>query len=1210
MGESVLERFWDFIGRVFLLQPEVFQQVNNAPDGWILALILVLVSGLSLSIAEAIILFINRVKPIRFIFSLLIGAILSLCGTLFLVFSTWLLGFLPGATTLSLPELINIIGLSSAPLLFSFLGAIPYFGIPLLSLLSIWHLLAMVVGFGAIAGVPLGQAFTYIVFGWLVLQLLQRTLGQPIANLGRTLADRVAGVTLVRGEEARLQLIQANLLQPASPLISVPVSRPSPTRAVIEQTRPSVSQSIETSLSPLITPTKQQKTSFSAFSLFGLLGIFLLTVMMVILLAPLRDWVLGSYNTLPRTLRFGVDLVWIALVALTIAGFLAPLETLGWWAGWYNDEIDTTINTGTLTEPVTSSQTIRRYLIYLDGIGQSSFQYLPDVETFLSALSPELPHDMALIRGIMTYSVLNNPLDEDRPLAFLWQLADKFRFSNPASLLGMMVNLRNVLIVAVSADQRYGPIYHQGIAQILYNALMKAGYRVGSGVPVTLIGYSGGGQMSAATAGVLKKAVGASIDVISLAGVISGNCNIPEIEHLYHLVGEKDEVEKLGPILFPGRWSIFPFSYWNRAKRRGKITLISLGPVGHQVPGGLLDGMAYLPDGRSYLQQTIAYIRQILDGELLAPNQRPPRKPSNYRRYKAGEFTHPSYYPLDLPVDPALYQPIAPWMGRLILPKLTERSIVQGVWMEIHHAPPEYPDLVGQRVKLRWGDNPNLQSMIAAVKRDVHFSPDAEYTSEYGGLIHPDRLDHWQRVDPLESLAGSRPDDDMVVMLFEPVVVESWGSETILKIFQQPSQITGRYYALVRFLSPIAGTDAFEVIHFNSFSRHFDGLLEKVRLPDVIADQNSCFPSTSARIERSPLNATGWYIYGAKDANGVFVVQSLAPRSLVKLAPDRVIAGKKASYRYIHRESWQNIAQEKGKISSVLVGVDRPAVDSWQEGERALVIHTYGGIGGQKREPAASGPVFFGHFAYGIATVIRDPLSNELRFEIHYDQVYTHNTDGLIAGSLHWSRYMGDRQFGWVGVRPTCDILIKFEPFTGYFQFETFRASPLNLMRSQLEVMTARYRIGDGTGGTYVGAANNCSQDSNQALFASITMMQQRIADNQQFLDTWFSDRPDRAHEYQQLLQLKKALQKDLQPLDLPRPDWLKNEYNLGTTLEDRPLRNLLMGLGSGRTLLPRLASDTIARTFLRHGAEIWVLRTNQIGGDDPEISPIAPMTL
>ncbi|MBV8883295.1 MAG: hypothetical protein JO235_04750 [Chroococcidiopsidaceae cyanobacterium CP_BM_RX_35] len=165
-------------------------------------------------------------------------------------------------------------------------------------------------------------------------------------------------------------------------------------------------------------------------------------------------------------------------------------------------------------------------------------------------------------------------------------------------------------------------------------------------------------------------------------------------------------------------------------------------------------------------------------------------------------------------------------------------------------------------------------------------------------------------------------------------------------------------------------------------------------------------------------------------------------------------------------------------------------------------------------------------------------------------------------------------------------------------------------MLSQLEAMTARYRIGDGTGATYVGPANNCAQDSNQALFASLRSLAQAIAANQSLLQTWLANNPEQAYHYQQLQKVKAKLYRKLQPLGAPRADWEANEFNLGTTLEDAPLRNLWVGLGSWRTLLPRKASDTIVQVFLKHGAAVWVLRTNQVGGHDPDIEPISPMTL
>lgn len=777
-----------------------------------------------------------------------------------------------------------------------------------------------------------------------------------------------------------------------------------------------------------------------------LLGMLLLFLVIALLLRPIRLSLFGWYGSFPWLIRRIFDLSWIGVVALVFAGLLAPLETLGWWAGWYGDDLDTNLKTrqnatvppdpsssGTNPENSLDDRSISRYVVYVDGVGQSSEAYTPDVDEFVRALQ------------------------------------------------------------------------------------------------------------------------------------------------------------------------------------------------------------VVLPDGQSHLQQTISLILSILQGRLPIATLPRSRKTSNYEQYKQADFNDYTYYPLTQTVDLQWYRPIAPWMGRSILPQPDERRRLRGIWFEVHHADRGYEFLVGQRVMLRWAEDSRVKDLVRAVTHDVHFSLDAEYSSQYGGSIHPDRLNHWQQLDPLESLAGSHPTDDSIVMLEGEVRVEqiesrgiggvetnrdrpisaSTNLSTALYIRSQPVEITGRYYGLVRFEAPVARSDRFQVRHFNATSRQFDGWAEVVRLPQVLLAKNyGSYPSTTRHLEQNPLNETGWYIYGAKDANGYFVVQALAQRSLFRLQPDRVIFGSKPSYRYIRQESWANAVAQKGKISSVLcVGnhqSDRiqSAIDDWQVGDRALLLHVYGGIGGSKKEPAASTPLFFGHFAYGLATVIRDPLSDERRFEIQYYQVYDHNTDGLTAGTLHWSRYMGDRQFGWLGNRPVCDILIKFEPFTGEFKINGRQYSVLSTMLSQLEAMTARYRIGDGTGATYVGAANNCAQDSNQALFASLRSLIEAIDTNQETLQTWLTHNPNQIQRYQQLLKVQTRLYQRLQTLGAPRTDWEANEFNLGTTLEDEPLRNLWTGLGSWRTLLPRKSSDTIVKVFLEQGASVWVLRASQVGGHDPDIEPISPMTI
>lgn len=1245
MPDHALSQIKELLGGAFALHRETFRLVSILPNGLWLALIVVLLAGLSLAIGQSIVLFINRVKPTRFVFSLLLNAILFTFGYIFLVFSTWIITLLPGSVNVPFLTLAKVLGLAYAPLLFSFLGALPHLGYPLQNLFSIWSLLATVVAFTAVTNLSLAGSFGYVVVGWAVKQILENTIGQPISQFGQTLAEKVAGVDLA-DDRAELQAMIAARTRPATP-IGITSHQPSlpEIRDLVQasgrggdaEAAQAVAQAVITDMAgpqfnvvqganiadPLMHLDQQtSKIPKPVLLGLGLVGMVIVFLLVAILLRPIRDGLFGWHDHLPRVFRWLFDLTWIAVIAVVFAGILAPLETLGWWAGWFGDDLDTS-TAQAIAVPNSaiaanqSAKTISRYVVYLDGIGQSGEEYTPDVEDFLNALRPALPEDMELVSGLMMYSVLNKPLDEDRPLAFLWKTADKMRWTNPTALLGLMLNLRNVFIVAVSADKRYGPIYNQGIAQVLFDGLVKRGYRPGSSTPITLIGYSGGGEMSVAAAPYLKKAMSAPIDVISLGGVMSANNDFLKLEQLYHVVGDKDFVERVGPIIFPGRWKMFPLSFWNRAKRRGNISIISPGPIGHQVPGGYMDPKATLPDGRTYLQNTIEIILKILQGDVFEYEAMMPRTMSNYALYQEAAFVRPEYYPLKQAIDQTLYRPLGTWMGRLILPEPEARHRVRGCLFEVYHAPASHAQLIGKVVNLRWSPEPNIQKLVHAVTKDVHFSADAEFGVKYGGLVHPTRLNHWQQVNPLESLAGGHPTDDLIVMLNEPVEMGNDPADLALYIRSTPVQITGQYYGVVQFVQPIAGTDQFQVVHFNPTSRQFDGIQETVLVPPVkLAAAYGSYPSTTRDLEKMPLNEQGWYIYGAQNAAGQFVVQSLAPRALLRVQPDRIVAGKEAARRYLFKESWHNAPAQKGTISSVLCVGDsenrnnQALIDDWKEGDRALVVHTYGGIGGNQKEPAAATPIFFGHFAYGLAQVVHDPLTQELRFDIRYHQVYTHNTDGLVAGTLHWSRYMGDRQFGWLGSRPTCDLLIKLDAFTGYYDFDGNLQSPLDTMLTSLQVMTARYRVGDGTGGTFVGPANNCSQDSNQALFACLRQTEASINAHQQWLQTWGQRHPEQSQRFQQLLHLEQELQLELQPFGGPRSDWENNEFNLGSTLEDNPIRNLLTGLGSWRTMFPRLSSDKIARIFLKYGAAIWVLRTNQIGGYDPDIEPIAPTSM
>jgi predicted Abi (CAAX) family protease len=563
------------------------------------------------------------------------------------------------------------------------------------------------------------------------------------------------------------------------------------------------------------------------------------------------------------------------------------------------------------------------------------------------------------------------------------------------------------------------------------------------------------------------------------------------------------------------------------------------------------------------------------------------------------------------------YQPVGTWTGRLILPTPPQRRLDGAVLFEVQNAEPAYSELVGQVVWLQWSVEPLVQQFVETVTRDVELTQPA-LISLKAGNIHPERLNHWKRVGPLESLAGARPQDNVIVSLPEPVEyrASSPTDQPTLIIQDSPVQITGRQVALVKIIRPeTRGSERFLIRHYNLQSQEFDGPWEIIQIPQVSPDFKGILKSSINFIEQSALNEAGWYVYGERGVEGIFITQAIEPRAIVQLQPDEVRIGLPAAKAYLHHQNWKHTTAKKGTARTVLLtptaSLAEQALVYWKEGDQALVIHTFGGIGGNQAEPTLFG-VVTGHFAYGVARVVRDRFTKELRFEIEYQQVYAHNVDGIVAGATKWCCYMGNLQRGWLGSRPVCDIVVKLDAITQDYQFDEIRLSPLKEFCRHLAIMTARYRIGDGTGAAVVTPATSCVQDSHQALYITIQQVEATIASHPQIQD-WLNRHPDhpQTQRFQQLVQLSRALEERLVPVGICRSDWQKNALNLkGTPSHDPNWKIFLKALTTWRTILPRRAHDEISEVLLRHGAQLWVIRTNQVGGFNPNIEPLAPTAI
>jgi predicted Abi (CAAX) family protease len=454
--------------------------------------------------------------------------------------------------------------------------------------------------------------------------------------------------------------------------------------------------------------------------------------------------------------------------------------------------------------------------------------------------------------------------------------------------------------------------------------------------------------------------------------------------------------------------------------------------------------------------------------------------------------------------------------------------------------------------------------------------------------------------------------------------VSEAGADPELRIGRSPVQITGRWTALVQLLAPAPGTDRYRVQHFDPASGRFAGPIESVRIPRQPPDRYGRRLFDPRGLETTPVGAAGWFLHGAPDAAGVFTVQALEPRLLTQLRADRRLEGTAAALHQISQVNWNDTPRQRGSISRVALwpGHGRRTIlgrrddpeghADWAIGDQALLIHSFGGIGGPGGEPT---PFFTvtGHFAFGQARVIADPFTGEPRFQLTYHQIYANNPNGIVAGTQDWSAYMGNLQRGWLGTRPVSDVLVKGD------------GQLLRELALQSEVLMARYRSGDGSGIALVTPATSCVQDSAQALWIAIDLLRRGTFKGSAAAQATSSGAATGAEaaggnepvaERQRLAALGRSLDRLLTPFGMVRSDWRRNAERVAGSLS-----HAAAGTGSGfhsgqsttdvllswRSMLPRRAHDEFAQVFVRHGAPLWILRTNQVPGADGRLEPLAP---
>lgn len=176
---------------------EDFAAHYAVPGSFEMALTVAALAGLSETVGESAVLFINRVRVRRFLLSLVISAAIFVVTYLFLTVSIATVARVAFDSAVDLRAVATLVGLSYAPRLFGFLAFLPYFGVPLSVLLNLLTVLVMTRSVAWTLDLAPLEAGASVLLGTLLLVTLQRSIGRPVTAAARWLMRRAAGVPLV-----------------------------------------------------------------------------------------------------------------------------------------------------------------------------------------------------------------------------------------------------------------------------------------------------------------------------------------------------------------------------------------------------------------------------------------------------------------------------------------------------------------------------------------------------------------------------------------------------------------------------------------------------------------------------------------------------------------------------------------------------------------------------------------------------------------------------------------------------------------------------------------------------------------------------------------------------------------------------------------------------------------------------------------------------
>jgi hypothetical protein len=202
MPLSQIGAFFEAVGGILSLNPEVILSLQTSPNGLSVAIVILLLATVSDVVGNSPVLFFNKMSPGRLAAAMGIETILSLVRLAIWMIVSAILFFVVNHVRLTLSNVVVVVGIGYAPMLWSFLVVIPTVGPLIRRILIAWTLVTLTASIAVASSASPWQALTAPVVAALVILVVYRWTDRfSVSVLGR-LSRRWFNVDLMQRTRA------------------------------------------------------------------------------------------------------------------------------------------------------------------------------------------------------------------------------------------------------------------------------------------------------------------------------------------------------------------------------------------------------------------------------------------------------------------------------------------------------------------------------------------------------------------------------------------------------------------------------------------------------------------------------------------------------------------------------------------------------------------------------------------------------------------------------------------------------------------------------------------------------------------------------------------------------------------------------------------------------------------------------------------------